>query len=132
MRVGSSRHPYLADMLWTGMSEIYLLGVLYGWWLNPSDAVHAGYGLDGSIAVLAFSALLVVVGAAVILGASRVPRPARLTVAWLMIVIAGLGPGTLAIGDLFTSGTGYLLAGAVVGMVVLAATLIQAPRKGRS
>jgi hypothetical protein len=124
----------MLSMLWAGMSIIYLSGVIFVWLTFPENAVHAGYGLTGSIAVLALSVLLIAVSAvAVILGASRVPRPARLTVAGALLVVAAGGLVPLAIFDLRGPGPSdsgdIAMAMASAGMVILAVHLIRPPRK---
>lgn len=119
-------------LFWAGISVISLGGLIYGWLVFPPNAPHPIYGLDGSIALLALSALLVVVSATVIV-VSRVPRRARFAVAGVLLVVAVAGVLPVAIIDLAAfghdDGGGFLLAEVVAGMVVLAVAVIRTPMK---
>jgi hypothetical protein len=118
---------------WSGISVIGLGSPIYIWLTLPDVAIHAGYGLGGSIAVLALSILVVAVATAVIF-VRRVPGRARSAVAAMLLVAVGAGIVPVGIIDLLhpgsaTDATYILLANPAIGMVVLAVAVIRTPLK---
>ena len=88
MRRNTRRGRYWLYATWSGISVIGLGSLIQIWLMVPAAAIHAGYGLAGSIAVLALSMLLVAVATAVIF-VRRVPKRARSAVAAMLLVAAG-------------------------------------------
>jgi hypothetical protein len=115
------------------MSVIGLGMPIYIWLMLSDTAIRAGYGLGGSIAVLALSILLVTV-ATVVIFVRRVPRRVRSAVAAMLLVAVGAGVVPVGIIDLLHPGSPadsayILLTYPAIGMVFLAVAVIRTPLK---
>jgi hypothetical protein len=122
---GGGRAKHTVAMTWAAVAEICLAGALFVWLISPWAAAHAGYGTAGSVAVVAASMVLTVVGVVTVLGAARLSRTARVTITVLLAAVAG-GVIPLAMIDFISGvGMGPLLLLAVIGMEFLAVHLVR-------
>jgi len=114
--------------VWAAGVEIYLVGVLLGWRVEPSMAVHPGYGALGSVALLVVSMLVTIAGAVAVVDAVPLSRTTRLTIAACLAIVA-VGVIPMAVSGFFAPRSdGVLLAASVVGMECLAAYLFHGAR----
>jgi hypothetical protein len=110
---------------WAGVVEIFLAGTVLVW--STSASTHGGYGLTGSITVVALAGLLTLAAAvAVFVRMSTVPK----VVLAALLCAAACGVVPLAVIDLLTEGggIGLLLVQPLIGMVILAVHLIRSER----